>query len=198
MKIYYTLMLSACLSQIHAQAVVDANQIQIIADDDSIKYYVDGKESAIANDDMAQYYLSRGLDFAVNSDYINAEQQFHLALLYDVDNAEILYNLGLAEYYQQQYENALHTFDFAADYDPENANIYNQRGLCKAMLEQYDAAELDFKIMLKYDPDFPMGNYNYGILLLQNGDTDHACKYLTKADKLGYENAKNVIEEYCK
>ena len=129
--------------------------------------------------------------------YSGAEDKFRVALLYDLENAEILYNLGLAQYYQDEFEEGIKTFNAAADIDPENKDIYNQRGLCQARLGNYEAAETDFKIMLKYDPNFPMGNYNYGILMLQMGDYETACEYLHKSDSYGYESAPAVIANYC-
>ncbi len=51
--------------------------------------------------------------------------------------------------------------------------------------------------MLKYDPNFPMGNYNYGILMLQIGEMESACEYLNKSDSYGYEKAPEVLAAYC-
>ena len=172
-------------------------KIEIISDDDSIIFKVDGEESAIANTDMAAYYLSMGLEAAVEGDYSGAEDKFRVALLYDLENGEILYNLGLSQYFQEEYNTAIKTFDAAADVDPENVEIYNQRGLSKAMLGNYPEAETDFKIMLKYDPEFPMGNYNYGILKLQMGEMETACEYLNRSDSYGYEKAPEVLATYC-
>jgi Flp pilus assembly protein TadD len=171
--------------------------ITISSDNDSVYFTVDGQKSAVANADMAAYYLEEGLTAAVAGDYVGAENKFRVGLLYDPTNNELMYNLGLAEYYQELYEDAILTFDNAAELDPENPEIYNQRGLAKAMLGRYEEAELDFKILLKYAPNHPMGNFNYGILMLQMGDTDTACTFLQKADSLGYENAPAVISTYC-
>lgn len=179
------------------QAQVSGDQIQIIADDDSIKYVVGGEETAISNADMAQYYLQEGLAVAAEGKYSEAEDKFRVALLYDLENAEILYNLGLAQYYLEDYSTAIKTFDAAAEITPNRSEVYNQRGLCKAMLGNYKDAETDFRIMLKYDPEFPMGNYNFGILMLQLDDMTTACEYLHKAESLGYLKAADVIAQYC-
>ena len=178
-------------------AQIASDKIEIKVDDDSIIFVVDGKESAIANVDMAAYYLNMGLEAANTADYSGAEDKFRVALLYDLGNSEILYNLGLAQYFQEEFENAIISFNAASDIDIENKNIYNQRGLCQARLGNFKAAESDFKIMLKYDPNFPMGNYNYGILMLQMGNYDAACEYLNKSDSYGYENAPAAIANYC-
>lgn len=172
-------------------------KITVTASADSIIFTVNGEQSTIAHKDMAAYYLSQGLEAAVAGDYPSAESKFRVALLYDLENGEILYNLGLAQYYQEKFDDAIKTFDLAADYDPQNKNIYNQRGLCKARTGLLTSAETDFLIMLKYDPDFAMGNYNYGILKLQMGETEKACELLNKADSFGYENAPTVIATYC-
>lgn len=180
-----------------AKAQVDPNVIEIVSNEDSIIFKVDGKESSIANTDMAAYYLSMGLEAALENDFASAEDKFRVALLYDLENPEILYNLGLAQFFQEDYYTAIKTFDAAAQFDPENKEIYNQRALCKAMNGDYEDAETDFKIMLKYDPAFPMGIYNYGILMLQMGEMETACELLNKSDSYGYEKAPEVIATYC-
>lgn len=178
-------------------AQVDANKIKVVSDNDSIRFIVDGSVTSIANRDMANYYFAQGIEAAQSADYKSAESKFRVALLYDLQNPEILYNLGLSQYFQENYADALATFDNAAAFDPRNKDIYNQRGLCKAMLGDFEKAETDFVIMLQYDPAFPMGNFNYGILLLQKGDYPSACHYLQKADELGYESAPAVLATYC-
>jgi len=182
-------------TQLTAQTA--AEKITVSSDADSIIFTVNGEQSAISNKDMAAYYLAQGLEAAVAGDYPSAESKFRVALLYDLQNGEILYNLGLAQYFQDKFTDAIKTFDLAAAFDPENKNIYNQRGLCKARAGLLESAETDFLIMLKYDPNFAMGNYNYGILKLQMGETEQACELLNKADSFGYENAPAVIATYC-
>ncbi len=173
------------------------SSIVISSDADSVYFTVAGEKSAIANSDMAQYYLEEGVTAAIAGDYKGAEDKFRVGLLYDLTNKELLYNLGLAQYYQSKYAEAQRTFDAAADVDPENPEIYNQRGLCKAMQDDYTAAELDFKILLKLDANHPMGNFNYGVLLLQMGNNTEACTYLGIADANGYADAPGIIAEYC-
>ncbi len=178
------------------QAQVDSS-ITVSSDADSVYFEVNGEKSAIANKDMAVYYLEEGVTAAIAGDFAGAEDKFRVGLLYDLTNAELLYNLGLAQYYQAEYTNAIGTFDLAAEVDPQNPEVYNQRGLSKAMLADYVAAELDFKILLKLSPDHPMGNFNYGVLLLQMGNTTSACSYFEIADANGYPSAPEVIATYC-
>lgn len=192
----FILLIITVSTSIRAQTV-SADSMQIFSGTDSMYIISGGKESAFAHKDMALVYLHQGIESAAEGRLEEAKQQLRTGLLYDLENADILYNLGLVDYYLEMYDEAIKYFDAAAEYDVENANIYNQRALAKAMLGEYDNAATDFKIMLKYDPDFAMGNYNYGILLLQEDDVDNACDWLHKADALGYENAQNVIEQYC-
>ncbi|MEI2675160.1 MAG: tetratricopeptide repeat protein [Chitinophagaceae bacterium] len=126
------LAMSICILLSISAFAQPTEQITVSAQQDSIVYTVNGETSAIANTDMAAYYLSQGIASAIEGDYTGAESKFKVGLLYDLENAEILYNLGLAQYYLEKFEEAIKTFDAAADYDPENKDIYNQRGLCKA------------------------------------------------------------------
>lgn len=192
----YTILVTCIMLTISTFAQ-PAEEIKVTAQEDSIIFTVNGETSSISNKDMAAYYLSQGLEAAIARDYAGAESKFRVGLLYDLQNAEILYNLGLAQYYQEKFDDAIKTFDSAAQFDPENKNIYNQRGLCKARKGLLNDAETDFKIMLKYDPNFAMGNYNYGILKLQMGDSEMACELLNKADSYGYESAPAIIATYC-
>ncbi|MEZ5013025.1 MAG: tetratricopeptide repeat protein [Chitinophagales bacterium] len=194
-KLFTPVLIALCSTMAYAQQGTD--QIQIIAEDDSIKFIMNGEVSSISNDDMADYYLAQGIEAANNGDFASAEDKFRVALLYRTNDPEILYNLALSMFYQEDYTDAIHMLDITADLEPDNEDIYNQRGLCKAMMGNYEAADLDFKIMLKYAPDFPMGNYNYGILKLTTGDMEEACSYLRKSDTLGYESAPAIIAKYC-
>ncbi len=171
--------------------------ITVSSDNDSVYFTMNGERSSIANTDMAAFYLEDGLVAANAGDFISAENKFRVGLLYDPENEQLWYNLGLAQYYQGAYEDAIYSFDAAVEVDPSNPENYNQRGLSKAMLGRYTDAETDFLILFKYAPDHPMGNFNYGILKLQMGDQATACTYLHKADSLGYENAPTVISTYC-
>jgi len=191
-----TILIPLLLINFGLSAQTDSS-IEISSDADSVYFVMNGEKSAVANKDMALYYLEEGLTAAVAGDYAGAEDKFRVGLLYDLNNAELVYNLGLAQYYQEKYDEAIKTFDTATDLDPENPEIYNQRGLSKAMLGFYPEAETDFKILLKLDPKHPMGNFNYGVLMLQMGDMATACTYFNIADSYGYESAPGVIATYC-
>ncbi len=177
--------------------VVNSEKIEVICDADTLRFLVNGEETTIANTDMANFYFAQGIEAATAGDFVSAEDKFRVALLYDLYNPEILYNLGLTQYYRENYDGALATFDHALQIDKDNKDLYNQRGLCNAILGDFEKAETDFIIMLQYDPNFPIGNYNYGILLLQKGDYASACMYLQKADEYGYKNAPLVLSNYC-
>ncbi len=187
------ILITTCLSFVFSLA---QNEKMTIAND-SIKTYNERNEALISDEAMAEYYLTQGLALAQNGEFSDAESKFRVALLYDVQNGEILYNLGLTQYHLSNYKDAIRSLDNAAALDPENIDIYNQRGLCKAKLGEYESAESDFITMLTYNPDFPMGNYNYGILLLQMGEFESACEYLNKADTFGYPKAPDIIASYC-
>lgn len=191
-------LLTAAFSAIIGVAFAQTDSSIVVSSDaDSVYFTVNGEKSAIANSDMAQYYLEEGVTAAIAGNYQSAEDKFRVGLLYDLTHKELLYNLGLAQYYQAKYAEAQKTFDAAADVDPENPEIYNQRGLCKAMQADYPAAELDFKILLKLNPNHPMGNFNYGVLLLQMGDNTQACSYFEIADANGYADAPGIMAQYC-
>ncbi len=181
---------------LHAQTT-GSDKIEMICDTDTMRFIVNGEETTIANIDMANFYFAQGIEAASIGDFKSAEDKFRVALLYDLFNPEILYNLGLAQYYRENYDDALVTFDKALELDKDNKDLYNQRALCNAILGDYEKAETDFIIMLQYDPNYPIGNYNYGILLLQKGDYASACMYLQKADEYGYENAPVVLSNFC-
>lgn len=194
LKYLITCAISAMIGAAYGQS---DSSIVVSSDADSVYFTVNGEKSSIANSDMAQYYLEEGITAAVAGNYQSAEDKFRVGLLYDLTHKELLYNLGLAQYYQSKYAEAQRTFDAAADVDPENPEIYNQRGLCKAMQEDYLAADLDFKILLKLEPNHPMGNFNYGVLLLQMGNNTDACTYFEIADTNGYADAPGIIAQYC-
>jgi tetratricopeptide (TPR) repeat protein len=65
------------------------------------------------------------------------------------------------------------------------------------MLKKYNEAIPDFLKSIMLKPDEAMYHYNTGIIYLQTGELDEACKYLQKAKEMGYPNAESLITQYC-
>lgn len=197
--LYLISLVPVSMLSLNAQTVVSDSSggMQITSDMDSVHVTAGDSTWAFSNTDLGDMFYDKGIEAARQANYTEALSDFQTALLYEPGNGDILYNLGLTEYYLKAYAEALGDFDAALAADSANARIYNQEGLCYAMLGNYEKAERNFSIMLHLDSEFPMGNYNFGILKLEEGDTEAACSLLHKAESLGYGDASQVIQQYC-
>ncbi len=117
------ILITTCLSFVFSQA---QNEKMTIAND-SIKTYNERNEALISDEAMAEYYLTQGLDLAQNGAFSDAESKFRVALLYNVRNWEILYNLGLTQYHLTNYKDAIRNLNIAAALDPQNIDIQPAR-----------------------------------------------------------------------
>ena len=75
---------------------------------------------------------------------------------------------------------------------------YFNRGNVKFYLKNDSGAFNDYHKTISLNPTFAAAYFNIANLKLLSGDTVLACKYWIKASNLGYANAQNLINRYCK
>lgn len=81
--------------------------------------------------------------------------------------------------------------------DYYNYDIYGIRGYCYLKTQKYSLAVLDLNIAIKNDGINGNHYYNRGIAKLNLGQKAAGCLDLSKAGELGYEEAFELIKEYC-
>jgi len=176
----------------------DSGKIIITDKKDHTSIRIGDSVFTISHDYMAQTKLADGIKKGEEGDFEGAIGDFNTALLFDMNNHEIYYNRGLAYYNLKDYEHALIDFDKSIEIDSNYFLSYNQRGIIKCRQDNCLDAINDFNTAIRLKPDYALANFNLGIAYLQLANFTDACLQLNKAKELGYENADNIIDQYCK
>ena len=174
------------------------NKITIFSGKENTRIKIGDTAVDIKHDYMANYYLVEGERKGKNEDYKGAIDDFSLAIIFDLQDAEAFYNRGLSYYYLGDYKSAITDISSAISFDSTKENYFIQRGICYSLQANYPEARIDFAIALRLNPDSPNANLNMGVMFLSTGNYEEACPYLNTAKKLGSEKAGEVINKYCK
>ncbi|HDQ26377.1 MAG TPA: tetratricopeptide repeat protein [bacterium] len=86
-------------------------------------------------------------------------------------------------------------FVFAACGGGATAEDHISAGNEKYELRDYEGAVKDYDRAIKLQPDYAMAYLNRGLAKYMRGERDAAIKDLKKSAELGYEGAKDVIEQ---
>jgi len=95
-------------------------------------------------------------------------------------------------------QEGLTDFQLSVRYDTTNIDAIKNRGNANASLKQFYEAEKDFLKILSIYPDEAGAYLNLGNIKHEIGDSKIACEYWNKASSLGLQDAKTMIERYCK
>lgn len=111
------------------------------------------------------------------------------------------YKIGNLEASYESYKLALAYdcgLEFLSNTDLEDisAAFYN-RGTMIGKLGDYVRAIEDFNKAIEINPYFAEAYYNCGLAKYNLGDINGACLYWSKAEKLGYYGAYELIKEHC-
>jgi Flp pilus assembly protein TadD len=198
MKKIIIILISLIYSVITLSQNADSGKIIITDKKDYTSIKIGDSTITISHDYMAQSKLADGIQKGANGDFTGAVADFNTALLFDLDNPEIFYNRGLAYYNLKDNDQALTDFNLAIKYDSNYYLAYNQRGIIKCRQDNCFDAVNDFNTAIRLKPDYVLAYFNLGITYLQLANFTDGCIQLNKAKELGYENAGNIIDQYCK
>lgn len=95
-------------------------------------------------------------------------------------------------------DNAMADSNKAIELDSKFDGAYGVRALTKNNLKDYSGAIVDCNIALKINPDYGDAYSYRGLAKINMGEKESGCLDLNKAVEFGYEDAKNLISQYCK
>ena len=108
------------------------------------------------------------------------------------------FNRGTIYIYKRDYEKALHDFNKAINLKPDYYEAYCNRGAALAYMKNMNESLKDFNKAVQINPQFAEAYYSRGFTKLCLNDTTGACSDWKVLKQLGYENAANAINRYCK
>jgi tetratricopeptide (TPR) repeat protein len=98
----------------------------------------------------------------------------------------------------QDFKGAIADFDRAIEISPNYESAYINRGSMKGNLKDFKGAIDDFDMAIELNPENGLVYYNRGLIKIYSGQKDSGCLDLSKAGDLGYSNAYELINKFCK
>ena len=93
--------------------------------------------------------------------------------------------------------NMMNEFDKDNEYYVQKCVIEYERGLAYLNNGKYDLAINDFKNTIEADYEKPISYYWIGEAYIGLKDSTNICQSFIKSAKLGFEDAKDKLREYC-
>ncbi len=142
-------------------------------------------------------YAYRGHAKINLEDYTGAMEDFNKAIELNPKFDAAYVDLGRANFFSGDYKGAIANFSKAIQISPDYANAYGSRGEARLKLKDYTAAIEDFDAAIHYAPNYGMAYFSRGIAknwLKIKG----ACADWSKAAKLGFPQANELLNKYCR
>lgn len=77
------------------------------------------------------------------------------------------------------------------------AKIYKTKAIAYELLKDESNAIIQYEAAIKYGDNSGENNYKLGVLILNIGNTDSGCRYLSIAGEKGYMDAYDLIKANC-
>ncbi len=144
---------------------------------------------AIINSAFANTYLSN---------YAQAIRQFKQAAYYFPDSAVYVQNLGWCFMQAKQYDSAIYYFNRALLSNPSLMNSLYNRGYLYLLKNEPEKALHDFTSLQHYYPQMAESYFWIGESYRLLGNQSKACSLYQQALSMGFSNAQQAIQKYCK
>jgi protein O-mannosyl-transferase len=106
-------------------------------------------------------------------------------------------NRGAVRLDQQRYGEALADFERAIDLDAKNFVAFYNRGNVYFDYRDLSKALADYEKAIALNPNYADAHYNAGITKILLGNKKDGCWDLSKAWRLGFQKAEEVIQNNC-
>jgi tetratricopeptide (TPR) repeat protein len=166
------------------------------------------KYDKIINQDPnnAEAYYNRGFEkYLWLNDYKGAILDFTNSIKFGNDNdSETYYLRGDAKCKLNDYRGSIIDYDVAIEIETSRMNNlesedgYEARGYAKLMLEDIEGAKNDFTKSVDFNSENSRSYYLRGYCEIILKEIDNGCLDFSKAGELGYSDAYDMIEKFCK
>lgn len=108
-----------------------------------------------------------------------------------------IHRQGLIAGHKGDWEAAIVHFDKVIEMKPHHEKAYTTRAFAKSQLGDHRGAIEDSRIAIQKYPFYGESYAVLGMAEIQSGQQKDGCKDLNTALDLGYEKAKEYINQYC-
>ena len=153
------------------------------------------KKAAAIEPKYVEAWLMLGVAYSDQSRLKEAIKAWGEAVAIDPQCARGWYNLGNAYREQKELRRAIRAYEKALEIDPRYTEAWNNLGVTYADQNNDDAAIRAFKKALDLNPEHANAWYGLGVIYYCAGDYRSAQEHLRKAQQLGHEAARELLEK---
>lgn len=139
-----------------------------------------------------EYFLSQGLNKAIEGDFKGAIAHFDQAIQINPNNAHAYHNRGLARFKFGETHKAIEDFTQALRLNPNYTEAYVGRGNAYRQLQDYLGAIIDYTCLVRLNSKDAKAYYNRGFVYSRVGEKQKAIEDYQTAVKLFYERGDDV------
>ena len=143
-------------------------------------------------------FIYRGASLRCLGKMEESLNDFNEAVKLDHNKPEAYYFRGTLFTMTGKYENAVNDLSIAVKLKPDYFEAYCNRGAAFACLKKMNESLNDFNSAIEINPKFAEAYYSRGFTKLNLNDKEGACKDWVTAQQLGFANAINPLNKYCK
>ena len=167
-------------------------------------------EKGLNKTDLALLYYKTGFESLDKNNFKDAIENFtkSIDILKDLPKdeenekllRELFYNRGNCKDELKEYSEAIDNYNLAIEYGGENKDEseFLNRGLAKFEMGFYEDAINDYNQVIEINPKNAKAYFGRGNAKYKDNYKDGACNDWKESEKLGFEYASKMIENYCK
>ena len=148
--------------------------------------------------DYSAAYNGRGMVWQKLGEYQKSIDDFTKCLKLNPYYYIAYNNRGNSRALMKDFTGAINDYNLSLKYLPGNFNAIHGRGFARLNLDDYTGALEDFNKAISIEPKYSLAYYNRGITKFKLNDKEGACADWIMSSRLGYAQAANEIEAYCK
>jgi len=159
---------------------------------------LDYSNAIVLDSSNAKFFVNRGDLWSRAGKQELAIIDFSQAIILNPGDELAYYNRANEFASIGQYELAINDYTQAIELNPTNVEYYFFRGETKTLLNRHLSAASDYTKVIDLEPNNGNAYYNRGICYAQEELKENACNDFYQAGELGFFEAYEIIQEYCK
>jgi len=146
----------------------------------------------------AVVYFNRGITKHFIQDFSGALSDYDMAIKLKPNYFEAYFNRGNTKTAIKDYKGAIEDYNKAIYIKPDFVDIYKNRASARFNILDYNGAINDLNFVLTQSPNDAYTFFNRAVSKIYLKKIAEACNDLSISSQLGYKQADELIQQYCK